>query len=124
MFLLLLLLLLLFEIDDSKPVETADEDVSDQAQQQPEEGELDLTGIDDDEIDSMLLSKDEIKTKAKLWLRANKDWLKEQKAREDQKKKEREESKVVETKQKKPVSSRLTSSSLYPHAVTFHQGVN
>ena len=27
----------------------------------------------------MLLSKDEIKTKAKLWLRANKDWLKEQK---------------------------------------------
>ena len=47
--------------------------------QQTEEGELDLTGIDDDEIDSMLLSKDEIKTKAKLWLRANKDWLKEQK---------------------------------------------
>lgn len=27
----------------------------------------------------MLLSKDEIRTKAKLWLRANKDWLKEQK---------------------------------------------
>lgn len=45
-----------------------------------EKGELDLTGIDDDEIDSMLLSKDEIKTKAKLWLRANKDWLKEQKS--------------------------------------------
>ncbi len=29
----------------------------------------------------MLLSKDEIKTKAKLWLRANRDWLKEQKGR-------------------------------------------
>ncbi len=29
----------------------------------------------------MLLSKDEIKTKAKLWLRANKDWLKEQKGK-------------------------------------------
>ena len=27
----------------------------------------------------MILSKDEIKTKAKLWLRANKDWLKDQK---------------------------------------------
>lgn len=40
----------------------------------------------------MLLSKDEIKTKAKLWLRANKDWLKEQKIKEDQKKKEKEES--------------------------------
>ena len=36
---------------------------------QAEEGELDLTGIDDDEIE----------TKAKLWLRDNKDWLKEQK---------------------------------------------
>lgn len=29
----------------------------------------------------MLLSKDEIKTKAKLWLRANKDWLKDQKSK-------------------------------------------
>ena len=39
----------------------------------------------------MLLSKVEIKTKAKLWLRANKDWLKEQKTKEDLKKKEKEE---------------------------------
>ena len=39
----------------------------------------------------MILTKDEIKTKAKLWLRANKDWLKEQKIKEDLKKKEREE---------------------------------
>jgi hypothetical protein len=51
----------------------------------------------------MLLSKDEIKTKAKLWLRANKDWLKEQKMREDQKKKDKEEMKTVEPKQKKTV---------------------
>jgi transcription factor IIIB subunit 2 len=63
--------------------------------------ELDLTGIDDQEIDAMLLSKDEIKTKAKLWLRANKDWLKEQKEREDIKKKEREESNKFELKPKK-----------------------
>jgi len=52
----------------------------------------------------MLLSKDEIKMKAKLWLRANKDWLKEQKVREDQKKKEKEESKYVEPKPKKTVN--------------------
>jgi hypothetical protein len=39
----------------------------------------------------MILTKDEIKTKAKLWLRANKDWLKEQKIKEEQKKREREE---------------------------------
>ena len=39
----------------------------------------------------MILSKEEIKTKAKLWLTANKDWLKEQKMKEDQRKKEREE---------------------------------
>lgn len=60
-----------------------------------------MTGIDDNEIESMLLSKDEIRTKAKLWLRANKDWLKEQKEREDFKKKEKEESKGVEQKPKK-----------------------
>lgn len=85
--------------------------------------DLDLTGIDDNEIESvsdfdfwlhtnliliylkkkMLLSKDEIKTKAKLWLRANKDWLKEQKMREDQRKKDKEEMKTVEPKQKKTV---------------------
>lgn len=63
--------------------------------------ELDLTGIDDDEIDTMLLSKDEIRTKAKLWLRANKDWLKEQKDKDDQKKKEKEENKGIEQKPKK-----------------------
>lgn len=39
----------------------------------------------------MILSKEEIKTKAKMWLTANKDWLKEQKLKEDQRKKEREE---------------------------------
>ena len=53
----------------------------------------------------MILSKDEIKTKAKLWLRANKDWLKEQKVREDQKKKDKEEMKTIETKQKKTVNN-------------------
>ncbi len=63
-----------------------------------------MTGIDDNEIESMLLSKDEIRTKAKLWLRANKDWLKEQKEREDLKKKEKEETKGIEHKPKKTVS--------------------
>lgn len=63
--------------------------------------ELDLSGIDENEIDSMLLSKDEIKTKAKLWLRANRDWLKEQKEKDDQKKREKEENKGIEPKPKK-----------------------
>lgn len=65
---------------------------------------MDLTGIDDDEIDSMLLSKDEIKTKAKLWLRANRDWLKEQKEKDDQRQKAKEDNKGVEPKPKKTVS--------------------
>jgi hypothetical protein len=64
---------------------------------------LDLTGIDDDEIDTMILSKSEIKTKAKLWLRANKDWLKEQKEKEELKRKAQEESKHIEPKPKRPV---------------------
>jgi transcription factor IIIB 90 kDa subunit len=49
----------------------------------------------------MILSKDEIKTKAKLWLRANKDWLKEQKEKEEQKRKAEEESKQGGSKPKR-----------------------
>jgi hypothetical protein len=60
----------------------------------------------------MILSKDEIKTKAKMWLRANKDWLKEQKVREDQKKKDKEEMRTVEPKQKKTVCVLLATNYL------------
>lgn len=44
--------------------------------------ELDLTGIDDNEIDEMILTRDETKLKLKSWLRENKDWFLEEKRRQ------------------------------------------
>ncbi|CAF0865596.1 unnamed protein product [Didymodactylos carnosus] len=44
--------------------------------------ELDITGIDDSEIDDMILTRDETKLKLKSWLRENKNWFLEEKRRE------------------------------------------
>ena len=44
--------------------------------------DLDLTGIDDNEIDEMILTRDETKLKLKSWLRENKDWFLEEKRRQ------------------------------------------
>ena len=41
--------------------------------------ELDITGIDDKEIDSYLMSPLEIKNKTALWMKVNKEYLQEQK---------------------------------------------
>ena len=43
-----------------------------------EDEELDLTGIDDDEIDSYLMSPEEIESKTNLWMTLNQDFLREQ----------------------------------------------
>ncbi|XP_036981266.1 BRF1 RNA polymerase III transcription initiation factor subunit a isoform X1 [Acanthopagrus latus] len=45
-------------------------------------GELDLSGIDDSEIELYLLSDKEIKVKTALWMAENSDYLKEQKEKE------------------------------------------
>lgn len=43
------------------------------------DGELDLTGIDDAELDSFILNEEEKRRKLVLWVRENADYLKEQK---------------------------------------------
>ena len=53
--------------------------------------ELDITGIDDDEIDSYLMSPLEIKNKTALWMKVNKEYLQEQKIKVKQEKLDREE---------------------------------
>lgn len=62
---------------------------------QPEEsGELDLTGIDDDEIDSYILSSSEVMAKTEMWMKINADYLEEMKEKEEKflkEAKEREE---------------------------------
>jgi len=42
------------------------------------DGELDLTGIDDDEIDGYIMSDSEAEFKTKIWMRVNAEYLREQ----------------------------------------------
>uniref|UniRef100_A0A3P9J7D0 Transcription factor IIIB 90 kDa subunit n=1 Tax=Oryzias latipes TaxID=8090 RepID=A0A3P9J7D0_ORYLA len=65
-------------------------------------GELDLSGIDDSEIELYLLSESEIKIKTALWMAENSDYLKEQKEKEAKIAKEKE---LGIYKEKKPKSS-------------------
>jgi len=67
------------ELDQHKVVE---EEIGD---------ELDITGIDDEEIDSYLMSPSEIKNKTALWMKVNKEYLKEQILKVEQEKLDREE---------------------------------
>lgn len=53
-------------------------------------GELDLAGIDDAELDRMLLNEDEVKMKTEIWMKENGDYLKAQKEKEERLAKERE----------------------------------
>lgn len=67
-----------------------------------EDGELDLSGIDEDEIDRYILNEKEIKVKTELWMIQNADYLKEQKEKEERIAKEKEEGTYKERKTRKP----------------------
>lgn len=59
---------------------------------EPEDnGFLDLTGIDEGEIDSYILSDREIKFKTELWMKINKEYLEEMKLKQEREQKEAEE---------------------------------
>ncbi|CAI8021266.1 Transcription factor IIIB 90 kDa subunit [Geodia barretti] len=51
--------------------------------ERPEDSELNLEGIDDKEIEMMLLSEEEAKIKAQLWYSENADFLKEQEVKRE-----------------------------------------
>lgn len=74
-------------------------DGEDIEEEQPEE--LDLTGLDDAELDKCLLNEEEIEIKTKLWMEENKDYLEKQKEKEEKEAKEREEGNKQETKKKR-----------------------
>ena len=61
-----------------------------------ENNELDLTGIDDNELDGYLLTADEIDAKTNVWTRVHKDYLEEMRIKEELKAKEEEERKRKE----------------------------
>ncbi|XP_026156915.1 BRF1 general transcription factor IIIB subunit a isoform X2 [Mastacembelus armatus] len=69
-------------------------------------GELDLSGIDDSEIELYLLSENEIKVKTALWMAENSDYLKEQKEKEAKIAKEKELGIYKEKKPRGPAKRR------------------
>ncbi|KAL8168837.1 UNVERIFIED_CONTAM: hypothetical protein K2H54_019262 [Gekko kuhli] len=70
------------------------------------DGELDLSGIDDSEIDMYILNETEAKIKAELWMKENADYLKEQKEKEARIAKEKELGIYKEHKPKKSAKKR------------------
>ncbi|XP_077092732.1 BRF1 general transcription factor IIIB subunit a [Siphateles boraxobius] len=71
-----------------------------------ENGELDLNGIDEDEIDHYILNEKEVKVKTELWMLQNADYLKEQKEKEERIAKEKEEGTYKERKPRKKSARR------------------
>ncbi|XP_051008351.1 transcription factor IIIB 90 kDa subunit [Acomys russatus] len=71
-----------------------------------EDGELDLSGIDDLEIDRYILNESETRVKAELWMRENAEYLREQKEKEARIAKEKELGIYKEHKPKKSCKRR------------------
>ncbi|XP_037359993.1 transcription factor IIIB 90 kDa subunit isoform X2 [Talpa occidentalis] len=72
----------------------------------PGDGELDLSGIDDLEIDRYILNEAEARVKAELWMRENAEYLREQREKEARIAKEKELGVYKEHKPKKPCRRR------------------
>lgn len=70
----------------------------------PESGILDLEGIDDDEIDSYILTDREKEVKTNLWMNLNQEFLEEQEKKKEQERLEEEQRK----KEGKPAKKRKT----------------
>ncbi|KAM9294122.1 LOW QUALITY PROTEIN: transcription factor IIIB 90 kDa subunit [Gastrophryne carolinensis] len=66
-----------------------------------EDGELDLNGIDDSEIERYILNEKEAEIKTELWMKENADYLREQKEKEERIAKEKELGIYKEQKPKK-----------------------
>ncbi|XP_039873083.1 BRF1 RNA polymerase III transcription initiation factor subunit b isoform X6 [Simochromis diagramma] len=67
----------------------------------PQSEELDLEGIDDQEIDKYILNEKEVQVKTELWMKQNAEYLKEQKEKQERINKEKEEGTYKEKKKKK-----------------------
>ncbi|XP_028252631.1 transcription factor IIIB 90 kDa subunit-like isoform X2 [Parambassis ranga] len=68
--------------------------------EQSESGELDLNGIDDQEIDKYILNDKEVQVKTELWMKQNAEYLQEQKEKEERINKEKEQGTYKEKKKK------------------------
>lgn len=81
-----------------------------------ESGELDLEGLDDDEINKYILTHEEAKYKNDMWIKLNAEYLEEMKAKEERLAKEREEGKP-EKKKRPPRKKHIGPSSTPGEAI-------
>lgn len=84
-----------FQTSDTS--ESGEKDLGDH----PQSEELDLEGIDDQEIDKYILNEKEVQVKTELWMKQNAEYLKEQKEKQERINKEKEEGTYKEKKKKK-----------------------
>ncbi|XP_051511723.1 BRF1 RNA polymerase III transcription initiation factor subunit b isoform X1 [Myxocyprinus asiaticus] len=75
------------------------------AEDKSDNGELDLDGIDEDEIQKYILNEMEVEAKTELWMKQNEEYLREQKEKEERIAKEKEQGTYKE-KPKKPSKKR------------------
>ncbi|CAL8111524.1 unnamed protein product [Orchesella dallaii] len=73
-----------------------------------DDGELDLDGIDDDEIDAYLMTREEALKKKETWEKINADYIQQQKIKQEQLEKERLEGKPEKKKKKKQAKPKPT----------------
>ncbi|ODM90214.1 Transcription factor IIIB 90 kDa subunit [Orchesella cincta] len=76
--------------------------------EESEDGELDLDGIDDNEIDAYLMTREEALKKKETWEKINADYIQQQKIKQEQLEKERLEGKPEKKKKKKQAKPKPT----------------
>uniref|UniRef100_A0A673NGK2 Transcription factor IIIB 90 kDa subunit-like n=1 Tax=Sinocyclocheilus rhinocerous TaxID=307959 RepID=A0A673NGK2_9TELE len=81
-----------------------DEDTTN-VEDKSDNGELDLDGIDEEEIEKYILNEIEVEAKTELWMKQNEEYLREQKEKEERIAKEKEQGTYKE-KPKKPSKKR------------------
>lgn len=80
--------------------EYKENDAENEQTNQTESSELDVEGLDDDEIDGYIMTEDESKYKDEMWNKLNADYLKEAKAKEERLARERDEGKPEKKKRR------------------------
>lgn len=73
---------------------------NDAENEQTEDCELDIDGLDDNEIDGYIMTEDESKYKDEMWNKLNADYLRDAKAKEERIAREREEGKPEKKKRR------------------------
>ncbi|XP_034017999.1 BRF1 RNA polymerase III transcription initiation factor subunit b [Thalassophryne amazonica] len=81
--------------------------------EQGQSGELDLDGIDDQEIDRYILSEKEVQEKTELWMKQNEEYLKEHEEKEERIRKEKEQG----TYKEKPKKSKKKAEPIHASTV-------